>query len=441
MSTRTRLPRLALALCAFALPAHPALAWQVQAPRDSLRLGALHADAARRDPRARQLELLGAQSALRQRDIDVERLPSIGFVGQAQYLSDVPSVPIRLPGAVPPTPPNDQYDAYATARQRLYDPTRGARRDVERARLEESRARVRTSVYATRQAVNDAFFGALLLQAQARDVETGIADLEAQLRVATQRVREGAALPGEAAAIEAELLRRRQSLDAIVAERGATLAVLSDLTGRDIAPGDALAIPDIAAEAARARAGLDALRARPEYEQFASARELVARQREAAAARDLPRVSAFGRAGYGRPGLDPLNTAFDSYWLAGLQVEWAPWTWGATGREREVLAIQQQIVASDEAAFTEGVRRAVTRDLAAMDRLEATLRADDAIIALRERILREARLRFAEGVVTSAEYVDRETDALNARLARSTHLVELAHARARFLTLVGIEVR
>jgi hypothetical protein len=36
--------------------------------------------------------------------------------------------------------------------------------------------------------------------------------------------------------------------------------------------------------------------------------------------------------------------------------------------------------------------------------------------------------------------VDRETDLLAARLARATHRVELAQARARFLTLIGLEV-
>jgi hypothetical protein len=43
-------------------------------------------------------------------------------------------------------------------------------------------------------------------------------------------------------------------------------------------------------------------------------------------------------------------------------------------------------------------------------------------------------------VITSAEYVDRETDLLDARLARIAHEVELAHAQARFLTLLGVEM-
>ena len=436
---------IALAVAAPALVfAAPGLARAQGQPAagDSLRLGALQADAVRRDPRGAQLELLAAQSALRQRSLDAERLPTIGVNAQGQYQSDVVTLPFRLPGgATVPLPPHDNYDAYLAARQRLYDPTRGARRELDRAQLAESQARVRSSLFTLRQSVADAYFSALLLQSQEGEVETGISDLEAQLGVARERVRLGSALPSESALLESELLRRRQTLAGLSADRDAALAVLGDLTGRTVTAREALAIPDLGAEVAEARARLGELRARPEYEGFARTRELLDRQRGAVAAQDRPRVSAFGRAGYGRPGLNPLGREFDDYWLAGVQLEWTPWNWGATQRERETLAIQQRIVGTEEAAFTESVRRAVTTDLATADRLAGTLATDDEIVALRERILREARLRFGEGVVTSAELVDRETDLLAARLARATHRIELARARARFLTLVGLEVR
>lgn len=409
---------------------------------DSLRLGALLDEAVRRDPRGRQLELLAAQSALRQQSIGAERLPTLNVVGVGQYQSDVTRVGLRLPdGSSPPGPSHQTYDARLEARQRLWDPGRAPRRAAERAQLAESEARVRVALFGLRQQVNDAWFSALRLQAEREVLATGIADLEAQLRVAGERVRRGAALPSEQATVEAELLRRRQSLAQLDADRDAALVVLSDLTGRSVTAGDALALPDLAAEVATARRGLADVRGRPEYEQFARAREALERQRATVTAQDRPRLSAFGRAGYGRPGLDMLAREFDEYWVAGVQLEWTPWNWGGTGRERQVLALQQQIVATEEAAFTERVRRAVATDLATIDRLERALETDDTIIALRERILRETQLRFTEGVVTSAEYVDRQTDALAARLARATHRVELAQARARFLTSVGIEVR
>ena len=412
------------------------------AARDTLRLGALQAEALRRDPRAEQPGLLAAQSALRLQSLDAERLPTVGVNAQAQYQSDVAAIPFALPsGATPPPPPHDGYDAHLAARQRLYDPTRAPRRELERAQLAESQARVRSSLFALRQSVDDAYFTALRLQAQRRELETGIADLEAQLRVAAERVRGGSALPSEAATLEAELLRRGQSVAEVDAGRAAALVVLGDLTGRTVSADDALALPELGADVARARDALAALRARPEYEQFARSRDVLAEREAGVAARERPRVSAFGRAGYGRPGLNPLAREFVEYWLAGVQVEWAPWSWGTADRDREELAIQRRIVATEEAAFTAAVRRGVASDLAAVDRLERTLVADDTIIALRERILGETRLRFAEAVITSAEYVDRETDLLAARLARASHRVELAQARARVLTLLGLEVR
>ena len=53
----------------------------------------------------------------------------------------------------------------------------------------------------------------------------------------------------------------------------------------------------------------------------------------------------------------------------------------------------------------------------------------------------ETRARYTEGAVTSAEYVDRQIDVLGARLTRAIHRTELAQARARVLTTLGIEVR
>jgi outer membrane protein TolC len=409
---------------------------------DTLRLPALQAVAVQRDPRARQIGLLAAQTDLRLRSIGAERLPALNVFGQGQYQSEVTSIPFQLPGGQrPPVPPHDTYDARIEAQQRLIDPTLGARRAVERAQLAESQARVRTVLYGLRENVDDAFFSAARLQLQRGEIETSITDLEAQLRVASDRVRLGSALPSEAATLQAELLRRRQSLAEIDANRRAALTVLAELTGQRIGPEDVLALPEAVAEVTRARTAIAEIRTRPEYEQFTRSRELLQRQEQAVSARDKPRVSAFGRAGYGRPGLNALSTEFDSYWLAGVQVQWTPWSWGTTRRERELLALQRQVVETEEVAFRERIERATAYDLATIDRLELALAIDDQIIALRERIVRETLRRFQEGVVTSAEYVDRQTDVLNARLARAAHRVELAEARTGFLTLVGVEVR
>jgi outer membrane protein TolC len=404
---------------------------------DTLNLADLQNAAVQNDPRGKTIPLLAEQSNLRMQNLRAERLPSLAVNGQAQYQSTTFKLPIQLPGITFPTPYRDTYDAHLDAREQVFDPTIGARRNLERAQLAESQARVNTALYTLRQNVNDAYFTALVLQERNALERTSLTDLESQLKVARLRVREGTALPSEAATIEATLLSRRQAVDELDANRKAALNVLADLTGRPVNETAVLAIPAQTSNAVIARGAIDSLRSRPEFKQFESARNVVEAQRSVAARREMPRISAFGRAGYGRPGLNPLSREFDNYWITGLQLNWSPFSWGTGSRDRQVLALQSQIVSAEEAAFRQALVRSVENDLAAIERLDRTIAADDTIIALRENVLRETRARYAEAVITSAEYVDRQTDLLAAQLARATHRVELAQARAHFFTTIG----
>lgn len=412
-----------------------------QNPGDSLRLSTLRAATATNDPRAAQLELLASQSALRLRNIANDLKPSLSLDGLAQYQSDVPSIGVNLPGISLPVPPKDTYDAKLSAQQRIFDPSLNARRSVERAQLAESQARVRTALYSVNESVNNAFFIALRSQESIAELKTTITDLQAQLDVAEKRVNAGTALPSERNALRAEILRRRQSVAEQKAARKAALAVLSDLTGKPIDSLSLLAPPDVAPAANEARAHLPALRDRPEYEQFARSREVLDETAKAGRSHELPRLSAFATAGYGRPGLKFLSDKFDSYWLGGIQFQWTPWTWGMSSRERQIAALQKQIVDTEEKSFTDQLKRAVEQDIATIDRLNASLADDDTIITLRETILTETRSRYRESVITSAEYIDRQTDVLSARLARAIHRVELSQAQAHLLTTLGAEIR
>jgi outer membrane protein TolC len=411
-------------------------------PRGLLRLGALQHEAVEADPRMRQIALEAARTALRLDGLAAERRPSLALEGQVQYQSDVPTVPFTLPGGDGPLrPPKDSYDASVRVDQPLLDPTVRPRRALEEAELAERQARVHTTLFALRQEVTSAYFSAAALQEQAAALEAAIANLEARLRETSVRVQEGAALPADAAAIEATLLQRRQDELEVRGNREAALARLGELTHRRITHDDVLVIPDLLTPVTSVRATLADVRMRPEYEQFARTRERLDRQQDVASAQEAPRVSAFARAGYARPGLTVFGDEFDAYSLAGVRVSWRAWTWGRTGREREELRIQQEIIAADEAAFTDTLRRAIQDDLAAFDRLQAALELDEQIIRLREDVERAARAQLDEGVLTASDYVSRHTELLDAQVDRARRRVELAGAAARLLTTLGVEVQ
>jgi outer membrane protein TolC len=427
---------LSLGARAGAQPAAP-----VRSP-GALTLGALHEEALASDPRVAQLQLEAARTELRLQSIAVERRPSFRIDALGQYQSDVPTPPSPLPGGQPLwAPPHQTVDGSLRIEQPLVSPSIAPRLAVERAALAESQARVRTAVFGRRQEVNEAFFGAALLQERMGALRATITVLDDLLEDAAVRVRERTALPSEAASIEAVRLERRRDLATLAADRRAALARLSELTTRTLGEGTELSLPDLGEAVLRARTARPTLRARPEFDQFGRTRDRLDEQGLAARAQERPRVNAFGRVGYGKPGLNFIANEFDTYWTAGIQVQWTPWTWGTSDREQAALALQQRIVDADEAAFRSGLERAVQDDLAALDRLEGTATLDDQIVALRETVDRETRLRLDERVASAAQYLDQSTDLLDARLARASHVVELARARARVLTTLGVEVR
>ena len=428
---RTR-PRLRRAL-AIVMTA-PSLMWG----QDSLRLGALHTDAMRLDPRTQQIALHDAASRIRLATIRADARPVLGVEGRAQYQSEV----TRFPGggaATPFTPPHDTYDAYLTARQSLFDPTLGPRRAVEQAQRGEAQAQVRTTLYALRTEVNDAFFTATSLQERIAAIDITLADLSARLREATQRLALGAALPGDTAALAATIAQRQQDRLRASGDRAAALGRLALLTGHTLRDDAPLVLPQLRAAVAATHSA-SGHRGRPEYAQFDATRDRLDTQARATSAQLQPRLSAFGRAGYGKPGLNALGQEFQFYWLGGVQVQWAPWTWGNTSRERELLRVQREIVATNEAAFTASLRRGLEQSLASMTRLDSALVLDDRVVALRELVEREAAAKLRESAITAAEYVDRNQELLAARVARSQRRVELAAMQAAYLTLLGIEL-
>jgi outer membrane protein TolC len=408
----------------------------------SLELPALQQAAVDTDPRSREFQLLASQSDLRRRNIAAGHLPSVSVQGQAQYQSDVPTAPFTLPNGQPLfSPPKATYDGSVQVDQRLFDATLDAQTQLERAQLAERQARVRTLLFGLRQQVNDSFFAAAALQERAGALASTIDNLEARLRETNARVREGGALAAEAAAVEATLLERRQDAAQIRADRRAALARLTRLTGQSIGEDDTLVLPDLTAAVASARAAPDSTRARPEYAQFARTRDRIATQQAIAVTAEEPRVSAFARVGYGKPGLNFISDQFESYGLGGLRIQWKAWTWGAASRERQALDLDREVVLADEQAFTRSLGEANEGDLETIDRLREALVFDDRIVTLREQVEQTTGLRFREGVVTASDYLDRVSELLHARFARAGHQVELAQASARLLTTLGLEVR
>lgn len=412
--------------------------------QDTLQMPQLQELALRTDPRTAQFDLLRRASDLRQAAIGSERLPQVSLTGWASHQSDVTRPSLNVPGAVFPDLPRDRWQSTLDVNQLLYDGGNASRRrELERARYAESAAEVNVALYGLRSEVNSAFFSAFLLQQRSAEYEALVTDLDARLAAVRARVEAGTALRREAAEVEAERVRATLQRDEAQAARRASLAILADLTGRAIDTTAVLVLPADQPERTHplSPAAVAALRRRPEFERLQQSRARLGQEAALAGTENSPRVSAFGQGGVGLPGLDQFRTTSDAFWQAGVRVEWRPWTWRAEGRKAEALRQEQRVLETEEKALARSLGRAVVINLEDINRLGAALAEDQRIVNLRVEVERQARLQHDEGAITTADYVETRTNVLEARLTLHRHRVELAQARAAYLTTLGLTPR
>ena len=213
------------------------------------------------------------------------------------------------------------------------------------------------------------------------------------------RVREGAALPADAAAIEATLLQRRQDDAELGATRHAALARLSRLTGRPIADTDLLAIPQLAAPVAQAR--VDAGR-RPAPGRSTNSSPAPESGWRGSRISPPPRISrAFRRSpASGMRGPASTSSATSSSCTASPACRCNGRR--GTGARPTASARRSRFNSRSSPPTRPRSRKASAarpkRICAAIDRLTIALALDDRIVALREEIERSTQARFQERV-------------------------------------------
>lgn len=414
---------------------------------DTVYLGTLYDTVEKADPRFRQIALHDEIMELSLSSLAASRKPQVEFSARATYQNETASIPFEsgmLPGLSIPTPPKDQYEFAAEVQQLVYDGGQINRQErLLRARRAERTAEVEAALYALRSEINAAYFATLLHQEQRTQLDVLTGDLQARVRLVSAQVGDGIALPSDEAALEAELIAARQRMTAAEAARRAARRRLEMLTHRTYATGTIFAMPLLEREADAAIAAVldsgDVVQ-RPELDRFARARERVHAEAEAKRTELKPQISAFARVAAGRPGFNFFDESFRPYGIVGLRARWSPFDWGATSDRAAALERRQDILDTEEAAFEARLRREVLDAVYAVERLEAVLVSDRHAVALRERVERTARRQLEEGVLLAAEYVQKRNDVFEARLQRRLHRVELAEARARLLTILGIAI-
>lgn len=380
-------------------------------------------------PLAKQSDLLLQKSAL---EIDVfnkGKLPKIDLNAQATYQSAVTGLPIPLPNVTPMN--KDQYRATLDVNQLLYNGGMiDANAKLKEAQTKTQQQQVAVNLYQIKTRINQLYFSVLVFQERSTILISKQEQLGSKIKEVKTGVKFGAILPTSEKVLEAENLKIKQQLTEIQFDRKRLLENLSSLTFSTIDQNVTLVKPIILTDFSKENN-------RPELKLFDLQNEQIEVSKNVILKNNLPKVNAFGQAGYGNPGLNMLDNSFQTFYMVGLKANWNVFDWNKSKIEKQALSISEAITTTEKETFLLNNNLQLQEMENEINKLEEVIKTDTEIIDLREYVVKSSDAQLKNGVITSSDYLVELTNLYEAKTNQKVHEIQLDLARANYQTIKG----
>ncbi|WP_282055344.1 TolC family protein [Maribacter luteus] len=377
-------------------------------------------------PIVEQIALLRTKSNLDLEAINKEKLPQLDINAQATYQSDVTHLPVALPNITVDYANKDQYKATLDASLPIYN---GGLIDAK-ARLKESNTsvglqEVEVNLYALKSSINELYLSILLIQENRSLLEAKEKQLQTRLKEVKAGVEYGTLLPTSADALVVELLKIKQNYAELDHSKSSLLKRLSFLIGNEINNNIVLQTPTV-------KITNNPLSQRPELTLFDLQKNQIEKSIQQLSKSKLPKLNAFVQGGYGNPGLNMLDNTFTTYYYTGLRLNWNVFDWNKNKTERQSLAINKDIIDTQEKTFELNNNLELVQIQSEIDKLNEYLTIDQEIIPIRENMVKSAASQLKNGVITSSAYMSEFTDLYEAKSNLNLHRIQLLLQQIKF---------
>ena len=382
-------------------------------------------------PIAKQAELLQQKNTYEIDALKKGKLPKIDLNAQATYQSEVTELPIKIPNVVVTPLNKDQYRATLDVNQLIYNGgVIDANTKLKEAQTKTQQQQVAVSLYQLKTRINQYYFSILLLQEKEALLISKQEQLNSRIKEVQSGVKYGAILPASEKVLEAEILKIKQQLIEIKSDKTKLLQNLATLTYSPIENTTKLVKPNFTIDFKKESN-------RPELKLF----DLQSQQIETSSAllskNQLPKVNAFGQAGYGNPGLNMLNNSFETFYMVGLKANWNVFDWNKTKAEKQALSVSKEIINSEKETFTINNQMQLQEFENEIQKNQDILATDTEIIDLRNTILKSSDSQLKNGVITSSDYIVEFTNLYEAKTNQKLHEIQLELAKANYQVIKG----
>jgi outer membrane protein TolC len=223
-------------------------------------------------------------------------------------------------------------------------------------------------------------------------------EIISKLSNADAAVRNEALLQNNEDILKAELINTDQQLIEIRSSKDAALHMLEEFLDKKIDAKTLFILPqhDFIATSTE--------NIRPEMKLFDLQMNRLDATKKLSTSKLLPKISVFGQAGYGRPGLNMLDPDFKDWYFVGAKVSWNVWNWNLSKNEKKIADIQKEIIVSQKETFDKNIRITEQKDLSDIRKYDDLIKKDEEIVALRKKIAGTTSVQLDDGVITATEY-------------------------------------
>jgi len=359
-------------------------------------------------------------------------LPKLNLSGQATYQSETVTFP-TVPNMEDlfPTIPNDNYNVELNVNQIIWDGgVVKSEKEIQHAANEIDMQKLNIETYGLIGKINQLYSNYLYLNKSEEVLLISIDELDKNIKTLQSAYDNGAILKSDLDNIKAERLKLDKELISIKAMKENTIKSINLITGLDLDIQYSFVEPIINNEGDLVRPELLLLDAQYKYTSSTVNKFKTNR---------MPKFFAFGKAGYGRPGFDFMNTDMHGYAMIGAKFTWDVFDWNMYKKQKQNIVLQQQIIQDSKATLQKQITIEENRYMAEIAQYQKQIEIDKNIIKLKESVYKAAESQMNNGTITSTEYLKMFNEWKRAKLTSELDKLKLITAQLNYNHSKGIK--
>jgi len=323
------------------------------------------------------------------------------------------------PGAEPSSGPEFNMISILQLNQTIWDGgITKAKKGIIEANSEIEQADLEVSLFQLQDRVNNLYFGILLIDEQAKQLEILKSTLQRNQKRVQIAVENGTAFKSDVDELIVEIINTNQKMEELSSTRQAYMSVLSAMIGEAISAGTVLERPALEENFTT----LD--NNRPELIRFQNQEYLIESQRKIEKAMLVPKFGLLGFGTFIRPGVDFGTSNLTNIFVGGISINWSLGGIYKNGNDKKLNALNLQKVQVQRETFLFNNKLELSQTRVELNKFRNLIEQDKEILRLKSKIKDAYDVKYENGICTMSELMDRTNDESVARQRLITHEVQ-----------------